>query len=374
MHPSGLAAAGTPRQRKWPSKRRIPVSQLGMADPHQLFDDTSSAQSQGYGAQRGSSGLGYPPASALPQTAFLADPVSNMAMAYGSSLAAQGKELVDKNIDRFIPVTKLKYYFAVDTLYVGKKLGLLFFPYLHQDWEVQYQQDTPVAPRFDVNAPDLYIPAMAFITYILVAGLALGTQDRFSPDLLGLQASSALAWLTLEVLAILLSLYLVTVNTDLTTIDLVAFLGYKYVGMIGGVLMGLLFGKIGYYLVLGWCCVSIFVFMIRTLRLKILAEAAAEGVPVRGARNQLRMYLTMAVAAAQPLLMYWLTFHLTLYLGSLTWLLGAALQGCREERRMDWHSECPLNFKMSAPKSTPAMGRTLRGERQCSQSFTDVCA
>lgn len=49
---------------------------------------------------------------------------------------------------------------------------------------------------------------------------------------------------------------------------------------------------------------------IRTLRLKILAQAAAEGVPVRGARNQLRMYLTMAVAAAQPLLMYWLTFHL----------------------------------------------------------------
>ncbi|XP_065391556.1 protein YIF1B isoform X2 [Macaca fascicularis] len=295
--PSSLAA----------SKRRIPVSQPGMADPHQLFDDTSSTQSRGYGAQRAPGGLGYPAASATPQAAFLADPVSNMAMAYGSSLAAQGKELVDKNIDRFIPVTKLKYYFAVDTMYVGRKLGLLFFPYLHQDWEVQYQQDTPVAPRFDVNAPDLYIPAMAFITYVLVAGLALGTQDRFSPDLLGLQASSALAWLTLEVVAILLSLYLVTVNTDLTTIDLVAFLGYK---MIGGVLMGLLFGKIGYYLVLGWCCVAIFVFMIRTLRLKILAEAAAEGVPVRGARNQLRMYLTMAVAAAQPLLMYWLTFHL----------------------------------------------------------------
>ncbi|XP_063108745.1 protein YIF1B isoform X5 [Cavia porcellus] len=266
MHPAGLAAAaaGTPRLRKWPSKRRIPVSQPGMADPHQLFDDTSSAQSRGYGAQRAAGGLGYPASSASPQAAFLADPVSNMAMAYGSSLAAHGKELVDKNIDRFIPVTKLKYYFAVDTMYVGKKLGLLVFPYLHQDWEVQYQQDTPVAPRFDVNAPDLYIPAMAFITYILVAGLALGTQDsphRFSPDLLGLQASSALAWLALEVLAILLSLYLVTINTDLTTIDLVAFLGYKYVGMIGGVLMGLLFGKTGYYLVLGWCCVSIFVFM-----------------------------------------------------------------------------------------------------------------
>jgi len=37
-----------------------------------------------------------------------------------------------------------------------------------------------VAPRFDVNAPDLYIPAMGFITYILVAGLALGTQNRYA--------------------------------------------------------------------------------------------------------------------------------------------------------------------------------------------------
>uniref|UniRef100_A0A3B1KLX3 Uncharacterized protein n=1 Tax=Astyanax mexicanus TaxID=7994 RepID=A0A3B1KLX3_ASTMX len=38
--------------------------------------------------------------------------------------------------------------------------------------------------------------------------------------------------------------------------------------------------------------------------------AAAEGVLVRGAKNQLRMYLTMAIAAAQPIFMYWLTFHL----------------------------------------------------------------
>lgn len=34
-------------------------------------------------------------------------------------------------LDRFIPISKLKYYFAVDTVYVGKKLGLLVFPYMH---------------------------------------------------------------------------------------------------------------------------------------------------------------------------------------------------------------------------------------------------
>lgn len=125
-----------------------------------------------------------------------------------------------------------------------------------------------------------------------------------------MQASSALVWLIMEVLVVLLSLYLVTVNTDLTTIDLVAFSGYKYVGMIVGVVAGLLFGRMGYYLTLLWCCISIFVFMIRTLRLKLLSEAAAQGVLVHGARNQLRMYLTMSIAAAQPIFMYWLTYHL----------------------------------------------------------------
>ncbi|XP_059807358.1 protein YIF1B isoform X1 [Hypanus sabinus] len=292
------------RQRKLPTKVRARVP----GQPSHLFEDTSGNMDvppfeSGYEGPSSSFGLTRP--------GILADPmVSDLAMAYGSSLASHGKDIMDKNIDRFIPVSRLKYYFAVDTVYVGKKLGLLIFPYMHQNWEVQYQQDTPVAPRVEVNAPDLYIPAMAFITYLLVAGLALGTQSRFSPEVLGMLASTALIWLVIEVLAILLSLYLVTVNTDLTTIDLVAFAGYKYVGMIAGVISGLLFGRMGYYISLGWCCISVVVFMIRTLRLKILSEAAAEGVLVRGTRNQLRMYLTMAIAAVQPFFMYWLTYHL----------------------------------------------------------------
>lgn len=56
--------------------------------------------------------------------------------------------------------------------------------------------------------------------------------------------------------------------------------------------------------------VSVCSSQIRTLRLKLLSEAAAEGRLVRGTRNQLRMYLTMSIAAAQPVFMYWLTCHL----------------------------------------------------------------
>lgn len=39
-------------------------------------------------------------------------------------------------------------------------------------------------PMLDENAPDLYIPLMAFITYILVTGYAKGTKNSFTPEVL----------------------------------------------------------------------------------------------------------------------------------------------------------------------------------------------
>lgn len=32
-------------------------------------------------------------------------------------------------------------------------------------------------PTHDLNAPDLYIPSMAFVTYILLSGYVYGLQD-----------------------------------------------------------------------------------------------------------------------------------------------------------------------------------------------------
>lgn len=53
----------------------------------------------------------------------------------------------------------------------------------------------------------------------------------------------------MEVLAVLLSLYLVTVNTDLTTVDLLAFFGYKYVGYV-----------LSYGVFFTWMCVFDYLF------------------------------------------------------------------------------------------------------------------
>ena len=63
---------------------------------------------------------------------LFSDPVASMAVKYGSSLADQGKEYVAQNVDKWFSTSKLKYYFAVDTTYVAKKLLLILFPFLNR--------------------------------------------------------------------------------------------------------------------------------------------------------------------------------------------------------------------------------------------------
>ena len=95
---------------------------------------------------------------------------------------------------------------------------------------------------------------MSAITYVLVAGLVLGTQDRyvgflrltsilflfffcfilkrFTPEQLGMHASSVLVWNIIEICVLCFTFYIFNVQSKLRTLDLVAYCGYKYVGMI----------------------------------------------------------------------------------------------------------------------------------------------
>lgn len=281
-----------------------------------LFEDTSSSAStvhnQGYytPGYNMAGGVSSHPGGVVANNLF-ADPMASAAMMYGSSLANQGKDIVNKEITKFMSVNKLKYFFAVDTRYVMKKLFLLMFPYTHQDWEVRYHRDTPLTPRHDVNAPDLYIPTMAFITYILLAGMALGIQKRFSPEVLGFCASTALVWVVIEVLVMLLSLYLLSVHSDLSTFDLIAYSGYKYVGMIFTVLCGLLFGSDGYFVALAWSSCALMFFIVRSLKMKILSSFSSDSMGAGpSAKPRFRLYITVATAVFQPIIIYWLTSHL----------------------------------------------------------------
>ncbi|UYV80934.1 YIF1B [Cordylochernes scorpioides] len=287
--------------------------------PHnpQLFEDTSYPQAPpqyshpppadwGYGGQQ-------PPPAMFPGQQLLNDPMAAMAV---NQLAGQSKEYVNQKIEKYVSFSKLKYYFAVDSRYVAKKLGLIFFPFLHHDWAIKFNQDEPIAPRYDVNAPDLYIPSssteapkcdvavMGFVTFVVTSGYLLGTQNRFTPEQLGYQASSAFLWLLVEMCAVYMALYLLSLASALHLYDLAAFASYKFVCIIAALLASIPLGNVGYLGVLGYTALSLGYFLLKSLRVVILPV----GDQYTGGRRSL--YLLLAICLGQPFLMFWLSNHL----------------------------------------------------------------
>ena len=52
----------------------------------------------------------------------------------------KGREEIKKNLDKYISIGQLKYYFAVDTNYVGKKLGKATYYLNKEKGCTQYSQ------------------------------------------------------------------------------------------------------------------------------------------------------------------------------------------------------------------------------------------
>jgi len=218
-------------------------------------------------------------------------------------MGEQQLEAVGKNVAGYMNVGQLKYYFTVDNSYVLKKLRMLFIPFIEKNWERQDKDGKLAPPREDVNAPDLYIPTMAFVTYILVVGLVLGTVGRFSPEQLGIAASSALGWMFLEVLVCYAGLYLLNISFN-GILELVALAGYKYVGMIVAVLFYLLTQSSAvFYVILGEACVGQAFFYYFTM-LNALASARSTGV---GEKQRL---FVIVYAALQATVMAWSAMRL----------------------------------------------------------------
>jgi hypothetical protein len=235
-----------------------PQSNFNQFTPQQNPYDQQSKMQNPQQQQQHQGAAGFPQQFAM----FQQPMVQDMAMQYGQKLADQGKEMMNKEFEKYIAVTKLKYYFAVDNKYVLNKLRLLFFPFAHKDWSLKYDQENPVQPRYDINAPDLYIPAMAYITYVVLAGFILGMQERFTPEQLGIQASSALAYNIFELIIYTVTLYVTNIQTTLRTLDLVAFSGYKYASIVAILCSAILFKTTGYWIALFYCGATLAFFLV----------------------------------------------------------------------------------------------------------------
>ncbi len=155
-----------------------------------------------------------------------------------------GTDLLSKQREKWMPgvsgfYKSLKIYFAVSNSYVVNKLSILFYPLKNKHWKRESDRNSDgkldvshkwLFPRDDINAPDLYIPLMAFITYVLLFGLRKGLDAGFTPELLIQAIWRCLILQTCECLVIKFGLSLMGV-VSLPLLDIFAYTGYKYVAL-----------------------------------------------------------------------------------------------------------------------------------------------
>ncbi|VDB96245.1 unnamed protein product [Peniophora sp. CBMAI 1063] len=232
-------------------------------------------------------------------------------MQLGQNAMSAGQEYVAKNLGGLIPLSALKQHFDVSNSYVVHKLRLLLFPWRHRPWTRRMRRSEAntaefQAPREDVNAPDLYIPLMAFTTYILLVALQSGLQDKFHPEILGVTGSKSVFVLLCDFVFVKGGCYLLGVQGSGPVVDLLSYGGYKFVGVIVTIVAGLLTtSRMLYLLAFVYTFLANAFFLLRSLRSVVLPDAAAPGAvgTVSHAQRSRRITFLFLVAVVQVLWM-----------------------------------------------------------------------
>ncbi|ROT37608.1 YIF1-domain-containing protein [Sodiomyces alkalinus F11] len=256
---------------------------------------------------------------------FMNDPTAQVAAQFGQTAFKHGQEYVEQNFNRYVNVNALKHYFNVTNTYVINKLFLVLFPWRHKPWSRKQavgpngQEGWYLPPRDDVNSPDMYIPVMAIVTYVLLSTVVAGLGGKFQPELLGLTATTVLVIVLVEIMALKLGCYLLGISNDSQLYDLIAYSGYKFVGIIVTVAVAELAN--GGQGTGGWVGWSVFLytflanslFLMRSLKYVLLPESAHGSAgpiqtgDVRSKRNQRTQFLFFYSYVVQLLFMWILT-------------------------------------------------------------------
>lgn len=164
------------------------------------------------------------------------------------------------------------------------------------------QIDGYKSPTQDINAPDLYIPTMAIVTYVLLVGLTFGLRREFKPELLGRMASRALVFIVLELLVVRVGGYLLGVAADISLLDIMAMIGYNYVCLVASLVANLTGGPWAKYGVFAYGSVAMAFFLLRSLRHLVLPFDSAGGAssPLSGVpehrRRRINFLFTIVLA------------------------------------------------------------------------------
>ncbi|KAL8037337.1 hypothetical protein ABFS82_11G032500 [Erythranthe guttata] len=248
---------------------------------------------------------------------FKSHEIANVLYATGSDiLTAYGEKNI--NISRYMCVNNPRYYFQVNDEYVKNKLKLILFPFLHKGrWMRAMEDDSSSfkSAMHDINAPDLYIPLMAFVTYVLLAAFFLGINGKFSPESIGVQFSTGLMCWLMQVLLLEGTLHSLGGGGGsgeiilVPLLDVVSYAGYTFVG--AAVVMAV---RVSPHPVrwahLMFCGATLWEsFCMGVLLVKIVKRILVFEVPIFDKQmysTNKRNYVLLFVAAAQFPQLFWL--------------------------------------------------------------------
>jgi len=241
---------------------------------------------------------------------LVTNPIAKMGVAYAFGRKDSIEQNIKEGINKYLAAANLKYYFSIDESYVYRKCRLILCPIIYKGtWKRQTVkmdggQEAYLPPRKDLNAPDLYIPTMAFITYVLTAGFILGTKKQFTPEVLGRIATTGLISLCFEVVFLKLGFYLLN-SLNASALDLLSYSGYIFVSIAFNHLVALFLGPPFFYVVSLVTSVFAAIFMVKTLRLIVLPDASGQTTPLSSNR---RNYFVLTVALLQLVIAFFLGF------------------------------------------------------------------
>lgn len=226
--------------------------------------------------------------------------------AYGEKLFGTGRQYVQSNINQYFSGQDAQYYFQVNDQYVKNKLKLILFPFLHRGhWNRIAEQVAGGLifrpPIFDINAPDLYIPLMAFGTFVVLSGIAFGLLGKFSPEALSVQFTQGLLGWMANVILIRISLYALG-NSDTAILDIVSYGGYAFVGVSISILARIIWSY-AYYVVMLWTSLCMAIFLVKTMKRALFAGSRSYDRD-----SSKHNYLLLFMAAAQFPLSLWLGY------------------------------------------------------------------
>jgi len=216
---------------------------------------------------------------------FLNDPTAQLGFQLGQKAFESGAEMVNQNINRWFNPAALKKYFDVTNSFVFKKIGLVLFPFRHKSWARMGRRNEQTGkmdfstPREDINSPDLYIPVMSCVTYVILCAITMTLEvtdenknGEFQPEVLGRKTLNLFSLLVGEVLLMKLICYLMSISADVAFLDLIAYSGYKFIGIIVVSILNHVTSKFITYLVYAYVSLALGFFMLRSMKYFVLTD------------------------------------------------------------------------------------------------------